>query len=443
MSGEQSWTGRESKDTIDVNRSIPMNPIVLRPRHETAGSTRFWIVLVTIGALASGGCASFNPVPLDRLSFRDRAVTQSENNVRVSAAVLGEQESRQAFVRDLYAQGVQPVWLEIENRDESVVWLLPISLDPDYFAPLEVSYLHRFRFAKYANELMDRHFHELAIGGRVEPGETRSGFVYTHLEHGSKVFNVDIIGQDHDLRRFTFFVQVPGLRPDYQEVDWQALYAPGQVVSYDWDGLRKALAGLPCCVTGEAESAQGEPLNLVLIGHPHDLLYALVRSGWDETEKEAALEPRGNTIRGSVERYRPVSMRFAFGRAQDVSLRKSRDGRPRSQLRVWLAPMTLGGTPVWLGQIERDLEVRPSYAGHAMDADEARGLLLQDLLYSETLATFGFVKRGDAGAKPRLYQGLPGRPYYADGFRAVMQVSGEPRSLTEVENLRWDIPPWE
>jgi hypothetical protein len=403
-----------------------------------------WLVLALIGVLATPGCASFDPVPLDQLAFRDRALTQTENNISVTAVVLSEEESRQVFARDLYAQGVQPVWLEIENRDESIVWLLPISLDPDYFAPLEASYLHRFQFAKYANELMDRHFYELAIGEQVAPGQTRSGFVYTHMEHGSKVFNVDVIGQDHELRSFTFFVPVPGLRPDHQAVDWQGLYAPDEVVSHDRDGLRKALAALPCCVTAEADGAAGEPLNLVLIGEPRDLLYALVRSGWDETEKVATLEPRSTAIRGSVERYRPVSTRFAFGRSQDVSLRKSRDpGSPRSELRLWLAPLTLDGIPVWVGQIGRDFEVRPRSRQHAMDADEARGLLLQDLLYSQTLAALGFVKRGDFAAKPQLYQGLAGRPYYADGFRAVLQVSSEPTSLTEAENLRWDIPPWE
>jgi len=403
-------------------------------------------VLTLIGALASPGCATFDPVPFSQVeaAFRERAITQTEGSVRVTAVVLSEQETEQVFGRDLYEQGVQPVWLEIENQDDSAVRLLPVSLDPDYFAPLEVSYLHRFRFAKYANEQMDRHFYELAISEQVDPGGTRSGFVYTHLEHGTKVFNVDVIGKDHELRTFTFFAPVPGLRPDHQEVDWPALYAPDEVACHDRDSLREALAALPCCVTGEAGKAQGEPLNLVLIGHPIDLLYALVRSGWDETEKVAALEPTAKAVRGSVERYRPVSTRFAFGRSQDVSFRKSRyGGQPRAHLRLWLAPMTVEGAPVWVGQIGRDFEARPSSPGHAMDADDARNLLLQDLLYSQTLAAVGFVTRAGLPPAPRLYQSLSGTPYYADGFRTVLQVSGEPMSLIEVENLRWDIPLWE
>ena len=55
-------------------------------------------------------------------------------------------------------------------------------------------------------------------------------------------------------------------------------------VAVDRAGLREALTRLPCCTTNEDGGAQGDPLNLVLIGNPEDLFPAFVRRGWHVTE---------------------------------------------------------------------------------------------------------------------------------------------------------------
>ena len=34
--------------------------------------------------------------------------------------------------------GVQPVWIEVENNTDQVLWLLRSGTDPDLFSPLEV-----------------------------------------------------------------------------------------------------------------------------------------------------------------------------------------------------------------------------------------------------------------------------------------------------------------
>ena len=354
------------------------------------------LVLLSFALLSIGGCATFEPVPLDEVPFRERAVVQVRDNVRVSAVVLSEEESELIFGTDLYVRGIQPVWLEIENNDESGMRFLPAGLDPEYFAPLEVSYIKRFRWAKYANEEKDGHFLRLAMGEHIPAGMTRSGFVFSHLEHGTKVFNVDVMGKDHNLRTFTFFVEVPGLAPDYQRVNWAALYPSNEIVDHDLDSLRHALQELPCCVTDENGRDQGQPLNVVLIGGFRDVVYVLVRSGWDETGETTRPRGKSKPIRGVEKRYRPVSVRYVFGRAQDVSFRKSRHGiNPRTHLRLWLSRMTLDGVPVWVGQIGRDFEIKPKSSTHATDADDARGNLVQDLMYSQSLARLGYVKRLD------------------------------------------------
>jgi hypothetical protein len=401
-------------------------------------------VLPACALLTLGACATFDPVPLDEVPFRVRAVTKVEDNVRVSTVVLSEEESEQIFGRDLYARGIQPVWLEIENNDESGMRFLPVGLDPEYFAPLEVSYMKRFRWAKFANEKMDEYFFRMAMGEHIPAGSTRSGFVFSQLEHGTKVYNVDVMGKDHDLRTFTFFVNVPGLKPDYQKVNWANLYPDSEIVDHDRESLRQSLRELPCCVTDDDGGDKGLALNVVFVGHQQDVLYALVRSGWDATGE--TVRPRGKSkpISGVEERYRPVSIRYVFDREQDKSFRKSRHGiHPRTHLRLWMTPMRRDGVAVWVGQVGRDFEMKPASATHAMDADEARISLMQDLMYSQSLARFGYVRRLDDNLKPALRETLTDAPYYADGYRLVLVVSSEPVAFDEMENLGWDVPPWE
>ena len=181
--------------------------------------------LFVILSLTALGCASFHPRPIDEVSFKGRAQTQSENNVRVTAAVLSAEESKAVFDLDLYKKGIQPIWLGIQNNDEERVWFVPAGVDRDYFSPLEVAYMHHRSFAKETNDRIDKYLHDQGIRGNIESGYTRSGFVFTHLDLGTKIFNVDLVGDDHQIRTFTFFIPVPGLEVSYADVDFDNLYS--------------------------------------------------------------------------------------------------------------------------------------------------------------------------------------------------------------------------
>ena len=71
------------------------------------------------------------------------------------------------------------------------------------------------------------------------------------------------------------------------------------------------------------------------------------------------------------------------------------------------------------------------------DVDEARNLLIQDLMYSGGLAKLGFV--GGVGAadvtQPRA--SLAGSEYYTDGLRAVMFFVTRPLALSDIQLLNW------
>jgi len=148
-----------------------------------------------LGFLTILGCATtFAPLPLEDVHFTDRAQVQSDGNFRVTAAVLSAEETEAVFTVPLYRKGIQPIWLEIANHDDKPTWFLPVSVDPDYFAPLEVTYLYHRAFQKEYNSQLDQYFMANDIGLFVAPDTTRSGFVFTNLDLGTKMFNVDLVG---------------------------------------------------------------------------------------------------------------------------------------------------------------------------------------------------------------------------------------------------------
>ena len=411
-----------------------------------------WLTFIFTGSiLLILGCASsFNPRPLDEVGFKRRAQTRSEGDVKVTAAVLSAEECEAKFGSNLYRRNIQPVWLEIENKNDEPVWFLPLGLDWAYFTPLESAYLSHFAIRRADHDEMDAYYFKRGMKNYVGPGTTVSGFVYTNLDEGTKTFNVDIAGEDKKMRTFTFFIAVPGIRVDHQEVDWHNLYPEDAIINYEESGLKKALEKLPCCTTNKKGTEQGDPLNLVVIGDLDDVYYSFIRAGWDETEtiyRASVLKTIRSFLFGGRYRYSPVSALYVFGRPQDVALQRARTSiHERNHLRLWLTPMRFEGKLVWIGQISRDIGVRftrKTVTTHKIDpdVDETRNFLIQDLWYSQSLKTFGFVKGVGAAVYEKPRGNLTGDPYFTDGYRAVLWVSGKPMAFSDVDWLDWEMLP--
>ncbi len=205
-------------------------------------------ISLAIAVFVVSGCASFDPVPLEEVGFLERSQTQQQGDVTLTTAVPSAEECVQAFGVNLYKKNIQPVWLEIKNNDSVRLMLMPAILDPDYFAPLEVAAAYSFGSEK-ANEEVDLFFAEQGVGVFVPPGETRSGFVFTNVDEGTKSFIVELVGADQEFRRFTFFIEVPGLRVDHRNINFGELYAADEIVTHDLASLRRVLEELPCCTT--------------------------------------------------------------------------------------------------------------------------------------------------------------------------------------------------
>jgi len=409
-----------------------------------------WFIISVIGILVVTGCAAFQPKPMEEVPFQERAQTKYEDNVRVTAAVLSAEESKAAFGVPLYKKGIQPIWFEIENKRNEPLRFLPMSVDRDYHSPLEVAYVNRSGFSKTAKKEMNQYFWEHRMRILIPPGGVRSGFVFTNLDEGTKHFNVDLIGREEELAiSFTFFIPVPGLKVDHHEVDLEGLYPEDEIVSYYEEGFRKAFENLPCCTTNKDGSEKGDPLNLVVVGDIEDVYYTFIRAGWDETETiyaGSALKTGFSAVFGGRYRYSPISALYVFGRGQDVAFQKARGSiHERNHLRLWLAPMRFEGKAVWIGQISRDIGVRftkKTITTHKIDpdVDETRFNLIQDLWYSQGLAKFAYVKGVGAASIDQPRGNLTGDPYFTDGYRAVLWVSGKLMTPDKKIFLDWEIP---
>ncbi|MBC2712080.1 MAG: LssY C-terminal domain-containing protein [Desulfosarcina sp.] len=387
------------------------------------------------------GCATFNPQPLNEQPFRERAIAQTENDVRVSAAVLGAEETEAVFGLQLYKKGIQPVWLEIENNTQNRMWFPQVSVDRNYFSPLEVANMHHSGYAKAAKKRMDRYFHQHAIRNSIDPGTVRSGFVFTNLELGTKAFNVEVIGEDQQMRVFTFLIPVAGLKVDHREVDWTSLYAIHEKVAFDSSqAFRQAIEALPCCTTDADGDRLADPLNVVIVGRGADILYALLRSGWDETAAEPSYDPMAQLPWEF--RYQPVKLLYLFNRPQDAAFRKSRSTlNERNQLRLWLSPFYYEGNNVWVGQISRIIR-RAVWDKFIIepDVDEARVYLLQDLWYAQAILKFGYVRTASIATLSEPRESLHDDNYFTDGLCLVVWVSSEPVSFSEVQFVPWEAP---
>ena len=128
----------------------------------------FAVSLTICLALFMGACATFKkPATTINSQVRERALKKESSGILVSAAVVATEEEKAIFGIDLSQKNIQAVWLEIENNADRPLILLPIALDPEYFAPMEVAYAYHKTFAAAANAAMDEH---LMSRVRVGPG---------------------------------------------------------------------------------------------------------------------------------------------------------------------------------------------------------------------------------------------------------------------------------
>ena len=167
-----------------------------------------WLAVLVVAA----GCATFDPEPLDQVPFRERAQTETQGDVTVSAVVLTAAETRRAFDVLMQRKKIQPVYLRIQNDTDHDYLFLAADLDPEYFSPHETSWKNHFFLGGLENKKMDDYMYDEEIHLNIPPRSTVEGFIYTNRDYGVKVVSVRLLA-DHELKEFTFILEIPASRP--------------------------------------------------------------------------------------------------------------------------------------------------------------------------------------------------------------------------------------
>jgi hypothetical protein len=400
-----------------------------------------------LAALLLAACGEFAPQPMEGASYLSRVQTQEQDGVRVTVAALSDEESRRYLGLDLAREGVQPVWFHVENRTGATAWFLPIGTDPVYFAPFEVAWMFHRPLASERNARIDEHLLSRALPEQLPLRGPASGFLFTHKSEGAKFIRAQVLSS-HRLHEMRFIAPVPGGKWDFEEVDFSRLVPQASVRALEVPQLGAVLASMPPTATDAEGKEKADPLNLVLVGDLHTGIFPFVTRGWGLTEPfdlAAAGKSVAAFLLGRTYASSPVSPLYVFGRPQDIALQKPRNSiNQRNHLRLWLTAFTVGGKPVWLGQISRDVGVRFTTKSWYLtthkidpDVDEARDYLLQDLGFSGYVARIGYAPGVIPAPRSAPRHNLTGDPYFTDGNRLVVFLDDVPGPVTRAELVTW------
>ena len=382
-------------------------------------------------ALIVNACTTFKkPAAVNEAPLQGRAQKKEVNGIRVSTALVGDEEARQIFGIDLSQKDIQALWLAIENNADQPFLLLPTAIDPAYYAPLEVAFAYHKAFAGASNKALDEHLLRLnfPIRSLILQGTRASGYVFTSRSEQVKALDVDLVGDDFS-QNFTFFAPNPNSTKGgaiIKSMESRFTAAELQNVESEAD-LRQVLEQLPRCVSNESGGPSAEPLNVVIIGQLDDWTTAFVRRGYH---------------------YHALNPRYAFGRDQNISGKKLSRGYTMAQaltIRIWQTPIRYHGKPVWVAQTSTRLGGRfadktPSEVTLPLNpyVDEARNDLTQDLAYSQALIKIGYVKGAGQPQPNTTDVSSKGIHYMTDGLRAVLVFGDRPASLESIDFFNWE-----
>ena len=396
-------------------------------------------------------CSKAPPDPSGKDQFVSRAVRQQQGPVSVRASVLSDDESQSYFGAGLADQGIQAVWLSVENDSDAILYYLPVTTDPNYFSPPEAAQLLHVWWSGDANAAIDTVLARDAMPDIIPPHQTAAGFVFTHREGGLKFLNASFV-ESRQQFDFRFVLPLGGRTYAVQKVDFSGLYPPGAIEAVDLAGLRARLETLPCCAVNKVHSRSGDPLNIVVVGNGADAIFPFITRGW-RLDEPFDLHSTYRTVRaflfGTEYLTAPVSPLYVFGRTQDVSFQKARDKISlRNHLRLWLAPFTIDGQYVWVGQISRDIGIKLTTESWYLtthrispEVDQDRYYLLQDLIMTGEVSRFGFGRGVGASTAADPRTNLTGDPYVTDGLRLVVFLGAQRRPFNEIEFLEWERSP--
>jgi LssY-like putative type I secretion system component LssY len=121
-------------------------------------------------------------------------------------------------------------------------------------------------------------------------------------------------------------------------------------------------------ITHTSSGANGDPLNMVLIGSQAQIRQSFQKAGWlipDPITRTTSEKIAAASLAHRSYPTAPVSNLYVFGRVQDLAFEKpTNDVQDRGHIRLWQTGTTIGGQPVWIGQASYDRGIELSGTNH-------------------------------------------------------------------------------
>jgi len=411
-----------------------------------------YIVLISCG----GGFKDYPATPIEQVDFLSHAETKTENGITVTTSVLTSEETDKIFGVNLFSKGIQPVWIDITNNTDIEYVFLPISIDPDYFAPNEVAYLFQGLFGggevhPQLSERFNKYGYELDV---INPGESQNGFVYTNFDPGIKYVNITLFSEEI-IETFVFYLVLGDARDEFNEVDFNIIYTDDEYKNYyNENDFKIAIQDLHCNVQNKDNNEDVYPINFVFVGSDEDIFSALIRRGWDVTEPFSDVWKKMDSKKyfsTPLFRTTPMENFYYFDRAQDVNLQKSRKKtvgtvRQRNEMRIWLAPIRFLDKRVWVGSITRDVGTDVDKVKDFLtkkidpDLDETRSFLVEDMALSQSVNKIGYLNNCEPTNKDNPNINYKNQPWWSDGLVLVLLFDELPNTIGDITFYDWEFP---
>ncbi len=407
------------------------------------------LLVVALAGCATGPAAPApgpeRPIPLDL----GRVQTLTQDGMSVRLRIPTEVEASQRLGVPLAMHGIQPIWIRVENSSAVNYWILPIAIDPDYYTADKAALIAAEDLNVEDGARVTEALRQSALPFYLPASSVNEGYVFASHTRGGRFVDLRFSAPGHGLR-MRFAVMLPTEGFDYENSELRQRYARIEALpNLTLEQTRVRLRELPCCVARDDGAAEGDPLNLALIGRGEDVISALTAGGWTFTEAitiDSIRRMVGAAIADEPFATAPVSALYLFGRKQDIALQRGRAKiAQRNHMRLWLAPFRCEGQPVWVGQVSRDIGVKltaksPTLTTHIIDpnVDESRQYVLQSLLHQEAVRWFAIVRGVGAATRDQPRHNLTDDPYFTDGMRMAIGVSRTPVQPWQAVNLDWN-----
>jgi hypothetical protein len=395
--------------------------------------------------------------------------SKTVGEVTVSVSILTDAHALQHFGADLGKHGLQALWMGVRNASDRRLWLISSILDPDFYSADEVALLLHAEVPRKERDRLRQHLRDESMRAQLAPRTFTEGFVFLPRAEGGRYIDIRLqgdayqedsahLGETRDIDamsaarqrelRYGFALPLPDGDFDYERLDPAKTYVGQVLPDLGIEQLRATLERLPCCVTDADGQRAGDPLNVVIIGEPTDMMNSLSRSGWSFTHRidlHTIEREIGAVVRGAEYPVAPVSSLYVFGRKQDLALQRARRSiAQRNHMRLWLAPFRFEGQSVWIGQVSRDIGIKvtprsPTLTTHIIDpeVDTTREYLLHSMIAQGFVDRFGFVKGSAIAPRSQPRFNLTDDPYFSDGMRLVI-LTPEPVPPDQIRSLLWE-----